>query len=321
MNASSEQIADFLVDRRALMARLRRWRFISVLALLAGLLLAALGLSQGSGSLVPTPIIARLKIEGLIADDADMLRLIDAVRNSKAAAVLVEIDSPGGTTTGAEKLFLELRHLAEAKPVVTVLGTLAASGGYIAALAGDHVVAERNSLVGSIGVLFQYPNFSHLLDTVGVKVEEVKSSPLKAAPNGFEPTSPEARKAIADLVADSYDWFKNLVKTRRSLSDAELQNVSDGRVFTGHQAIGLKLVDELGGEREAVEWLVREKNIKANLPIVDWKKERVVNVMGLFSVIDGFLRLGTQIGLWPAVKSLSDPSSITPQGLLALWQP
>src|SRR4029450_12107078 len=107
-----------------------------------------------------------------------------------------------------------------------------ASGGYITAIAADHIIAQRTSLVGSIGVLFQIPNFTDLMKAVGVKVEEIKPSPLKAAPNGFEPTSPEARAAIDALVKDSYGWFRGLVKDRRGMDDAQIEKVADGRVFT-----------------------------------------------------------------------------------------
>ena len=138
----------------------------------------------------------------------------------------MKIDSPGGTTAGAERLYLELRKLAEKKPMVAVVNTMAASGGYIAAIGADEIVVRGNSLVGSIGVLFQFPNFTKVLDTVGVKVEEIKSTPLKASPNGFEPTSEAARAAINALVVDSYGWFKELVKERRHLDDAELAGSS-----------------------------------------------------------------------------------------------
>ena len=104
--------------------------------------------------------------------------------------------------------------------MVVVVDGLAASGGYIAALGADHIIAQETSLVGSIGVLFQYPNVTELLKTLGVKVEEIKSSPLKAAPNGFEPTSPEARAAIEAIVMDSYAWFQGLVQARRKLDEA-----------------------------------------------------------------------------------------------------
>ena len=158
---------------------------------------------------------------------------------------------PAARRQAPERLYEELRRVAEKKPVVAVVGTVAASGAYIAALAADTIVARGNSLVGSIGVLFQYPNVSKLLNNWGVEVETIKSSPLKAAPNGLEPTSPEAREAVASLVADSYAWFKNLVRERRNLDEAELAKVSDGRVFTARQGVPLKLVDLIGGQREA----------------------------------------------------------------------
>ena len=165
----------------------------------------------------------------------------------------MHINSPGGTTAGSEQLYDALVRLKAKKPLVVVVEGLAASGGYITAIAADHIIAQQSSLVGSIGVLFQFPNFTELLKTVGVKVEEVKSSPLKAAPNGFEPTSPEARAALDALVKDSYAWFRGLVKERRGMDDASLEKVADGRVFTGRQAVELKLIDQLGDEKTAVD--------------------------------------------------------------------
>jgi len=215
--------------------------------------------------------IARLTISGLIAGDASTLKLIRDVEDSKAAAAaIVTINSPGGSTEGAEALYDEIRRLAEKKPVVAVVGSMAASGGYIAALAADRIFVRGNSLVGSIGVLVEYPNVSGLMDKVGVKLESIKSSPLKAVPNGFEPTSEEARAAMAALVADSFAWFKGLVRERRGLSDDELARVDDGRAFTGRQGLPLKLVDAIGGEREAIKWLETAKGVAKDLPVRDW---------------------------------------------------
>src|SRR5258706_370523 len=108
-------------------------------------------------------------------------------------------------------------------------------------------------------------------DNDRVKAEEVKSSPLKAAPNGFEPTSPEARAALDSLVKDSYAWFRGLVKQRRGMDDALLEKVADGRVFTGRQAVDLKLIDQLGDEKTAVAWLVAQKGVKKDLPVRDFQ--------------------------------------------------
>ncbi len=260
---------DYLIDRRRLRRRLSWWRIAALGAIaFAGLALALKDSDlDGSGDKL-TAHIARVSIQGLITGDKETIEQIKKIGESdKVKALLLSIDSPGGTTAGSEKLYDELRRVSAKKPVVAVVGTLAASGAYIAALASDHIVARGHSLVGSIGVLFQFPNFYKLMENVGVKVEEIKSSPLKASPNGFEPTSEAAKAAIASLVADSYDWFKGLVKERRNLDDQELAKVSDGRVFTAHQGLPLKLVDSIGGEREAIEWLEANKKITKDLPV------------------------------------------------------
>jgi protease-4 len=202
-----------------------------------------------------------------------------------------------------------------------VIGTLGASGGYIAALGADEIFAEGNSLVGSIGVLFQIPNVSKLLDNIGVKVEEVKSSPLKASPNGYEPTSEAAKQALNSLVVDSFDWFKALVKDRRHMNEAELGAVSDGRVFTGRQGVNLKLVDKLGGEREAIDWLEAEKGIRKGLPVQDWKKSRSLERLGLFGAaarvaelfgLDSLAQTLDRVDLAQSLRVLDGP--------LAIWQ-
>jgi protease-4 len=216
-------------------------------------------------------------------------------------------------------------RLKAQKPMVVVVEGLCASGGYIAALASDHIVAQQTALVGSIGVLFQYPNFTDLLKTVGIKVEEVKSSPLKAAPNGYEPTSPEARAAIDALVKDSYAWFRGLVQDRRGMDGAQLEKVADGRVFTGRQAVDLKLIDQLGDEKTAIAWLVAEKKVAPDLPVRDFKlTPRFGDLTFLRTAafvtfdalgLSGIARQLEQAGVVRAADRLGL------DGMLALWQP
>ena len=192
------------------------------------------------------------------------------IAKSQARAVVLDIDSPGGGTTGSEEIYEAIRQVAANKPTVAVVGALGASGAYIAAIATDRIFVRQTTLIGSIGVLAQFPNVSGLLDKLGVKYESIKSSPLKAAPNGFEPTSPAAHDAIAAVIADSFDWFKGLVRERRGMSEDELARVDDGRVFTGRQSLGLKLADALGGEREAMDWLTANKGVPKNLAVRDY---------------------------------------------------
>jgi protease IV len=313
--------SDYLVDRRGLQRKLSFWR-VAAIALLA-IAIAVVGLRL-SGRFAPfdlSPHIARLSIEGVITGDRGTLRLIDEIAKSRADGVIVSIESPGGTTTGAEVLYQALRKLSAKKPTVAVVGTMAASGGYIAAMGADRIVAHGNSLVGSIGVLFQYPNFEKLMETVGVKMEAVKSSPLKAEPSGFEATSPEVRAALAALVSDSFDWFKTLVKDRRQMSDSELADVADGRVFTGRQSINLKLIDQVGGEAEAIAWLEKEKNVPKGLPVRDWTKRQSLERLG---ILDMSARVAETLGL-PGLahlfnrgQTLSDARLL--DGLISIWQ-
>jgi protease IV len=317
---------DVIVDRRRIRRKLTFWRVVAALIAIVSIVgFALVATPAGRGAFTNAGSIARINIEGLIRSDQERVEALDRLANSRVAAVVLHINSPGGTTAGSEQLYDALVQLKAKKPLVVVVEGLAASGGYITAIAADHIVAQQTSLVGSIGVLFQFPNFTDLLKTVGVKVEEVKSSPLKAAPNGYEPTSPEARAALDSLVKDSYAWFRGLVKQRRGMDDALLDTVADGRVFTGHQAIDLKLVDELGDEKTAVAWLVAQKGVKRDLPVRDYKLQPrfgdltflrtaaslALNALGLGSIA----REIEQAGMVQAADRLNL------DGMLALWQP
>lgn len=316
--------SDVIVDRRRMRRKLTFWRVAAVLvAIIAVVAIGAAVSPAGRSALTASTSIARIQIDGLIRSNAERTEALDRLAKSSYAGVVVHINSPGGTTAGSEELHDALVRLKAKKPMVVVVEGLAASGGYIAALASDHIVAQQTSLVGSIGVLFQYPNFGDLLKTVGVKVEEVKSSPLKAAPNGFEPTSPEARAALESLVKDSYAWFRGLVQQGRKLDDAQLNIVADGRVFTGRQALGLKLIDELGDETTAVAWLVSEKKVKSGLPVRDYK---LAPQFGDLS----FLRTAASItldavGLGAVARQLEQSGAVADRlglsGMLALWAP
>jgi protease-4 len=318
--------SDVIVDRRRIRRKLTFWRVAAALIAIGAIIaVAVIAAPGGRSGLTAAGSIARINIEGLIRSDQERVEALERLEKSQASAVIVHINSPGGTTAGSEQLYDALTRLKAKKPLVVVVEGLAASGGYIAAIASDHIIAQQSSLVGSIGVLFQFPNFSELLKTVGVKVEEVKSSPLKAAPNGFEPTSPEARAALDSLVKDSYAWFRGLVKERRGMDDALLEKVADGRVFTGRQAVDLKLIDQLGDEKAAVAWLVAQKGIKADLPVRDYKLTPrfgdltflrtaaaiTFDALGLSAVA----RQIEQTGMAQAADRLGL------EGMLALWHP
>jgi protease-4 len=319
---------DHIVDRRRLRRKLTFWRAAAVLIAIAGVAGAAVMAGRSDTSLGQplTPQISRVTIQGLITGDKERTEALDRLANSRnTRAVIVHIDSPGGTTAGSEELHQALRRVAAKKPTVVVVDGLAASGGYMAAMAADHIIAQNSSLVGSIGVLFQYPNFSDLLSKVGVSYETIKSSPLKASPNGLEPTTPEARAAIEALVSDSFTWFKDMVKDRRKLEGADLDKVADGRVFTGRQAIALKLADEIGREQEAVDWLAKTSSINPKTPVRDWRLHPRFSELSFLHLAAtrmlGGLGLGALAQDFEIAGVLQTAEKLNLDGLLMVWHP
>jgi protease-4 len=316
--------ADAIVDRRRLRRKLTFWRVGAIGVALLAIVAAAAVLVPGSRLLPRGDSIARIRIQGLIRGNQDRVEALERLSRSRVRAVIVHIDSPGGTTAGSEQLFDALRQLQAKKPMVVVVDGLAASGAYIAALSSEHIIAQDTSLVGSIGVLFQYPNFTEVLKTIGIKVEEIKSSPLKAAPNGFEPTSPEARAAIEAIVLDSYGWFKGLVKDRRHMDDGQLAQVADGRVFTGRQAVGLKLVDAIGNEKTALSWLQPVKKVPATTPVRDYSLEPRFSELSFLHVAAwtfqavGLSAVAQRLEGWGGMQAIE---RLNLDGLLALWHP
>jgi len=216
------------------------------------------------------PHIARIKIEGPIFDNFSLNRLIYKLGiDPNVKAVVVHINSPGGSVVGAEATFVALSRLSEEKPSVAVLGETATSGGYLIAVATNQIVSRSNTLTGSIGVVLQYPNLSKLLKNIGININTLRSSDLKASINFFEQPTPKAIEEHKKVINETFLWFKGLVAEKRNLSDNNLEKVSQGGVFTGRKAKKLGLVDLIGGEREAVKYLEEKIDIRG-IPLVDW---------------------------------------------------
>ncbi|MRG54335.1 signal peptide peptidase SppA [Phyllobacterium sp. SYP-B3895] len=289
--------ADAIIDRRRLRRKLTFWRILALLIVALALILFYFSVAGSDVfSSRSSPHIAKVRIEGTIFENEELLKRLKDVTDSNAVrGVILSVDSPGGTTAGGEAIYEAVRKLAVKKPVVAQVGTLAASAGYMIASASDHIVARQSSIVGSIGVLFQYPDISQLLTKLGVKVETIKSSPLKAEPNFFNPASDEAKEMIHRMIIDSYDWFVGLVQERRKFTHEQALALADGSVFTGRQAIANKLIDELGGEDTAIAWL-KTKGVNDKLPVVEWKPVEKSS-LGLFFSNSATKMLARYLGL------------------------
>jgi protease IV len=287
-----------------------RWRIVAFIALVAAILALAGRFATENG--LSGDQIARVTIDGAIATDSARLNVLDALtKNDSVKAVILSINSPGGTTAGGEELYQAIGKLRAKKPVVAVIKELGASAAYMTAIASDRIFSRRLSLVGSIGVLFQTFNAGKLMDTIGVGSDKVASGPLKAEPDITHPMTPEVRAELQGVVDDSFSWFVDIVAERRGLDRATVLPLADGRIFTGNQAIGDKLVDEVGGEAEAIDWLEKSKGIKADLPIVGWWPNAAPGWSNIGKWLGGEAR--SALGL-PAI------GPIVLDGLVSLWQ-
>jgi protease-4 len=259
--------ADLILERRRVRRRLAFWRIVAIIAIVVAVI-ATIPRTAGPGL---GDHLARIRVEGMIFDDPLRDQTLRRLGESKRVrGVIVHINSPGGTVAGSEALYESLRKVAAVKPIVAVRSEAAASGGYITAIAADHIVARGNTLTGSIGVVAEIPNIVGLMEMLGVDVTRVKSAPLKAEPSFT--TRPDAAVLRADraLIDDSYAWFKRLVTERRGLTGDALDAVADGRVFTGRQALDLGLVDAIGDEETARDWLAVNRDVPVDLDAVDY---------------------------------------------------
>lgn len=312
--------ADNMIARRKMRRRVSFWRAMCLSLGIVTLVAVAYG-SNGSGFNLGKRAdhIARIRVEGLITGDTSTLKMLREIEKAKQVkALLVHIDSPGGTTAGSEAIYERMRAIAKDRPVVAVMNTVAASGGYITAIAADHIVARGNTITGSIGVIFQWAQVKQLLSNIGITMQERKSGALKAEPNMFSDPTAETLAVTDEMIHDSFVWFTDLVKERRQLSAPQMTLISDGRVFTGRQALSAKLVDKLGGEDEAIDWLNAEHKINKKMKVVEWEPAPAPGTgsLGLF----GISTLARWLGLSAAVDAL-EARTVKLDGLLVLWHP
>lgn len=267
--------ADMIIERRRIRRKLTFWRIVAIVA--AVIAVIAL-LPRWGGGPVSGSYIARIHIEKIILDDPKRERMIRSLaEDDNVEAMIVRINSPGGTVAASETLYQAIRAVAEQKPVVAVMHEYAASGGYVTAIAADHIVANGNTLTGSIGVVAEIPNIAGLMEMLGVDVTRIKSAPLKAEPTITEAPSPAALAAQEALIQDMFAWFKGLVSDRRGLEGDALAAVTDGRAFTGRQALELGLVDAIGTEETALDWLAEAREIDRETRVIDrdWDDEEL----------------------------------------------
>jgi protease-4 len=299
--------ADALLDRLKLKSEINKWRTIAILiAVLLGFSVIGKSFSDSGGA---KDYIARIEVDGIILEDTKRDEKLQVIRNNdNIKAVVVYINSPGGTIVGGEKIYNSLREISTVKPVVAVLGTFAASGGYMVAIGADKIFTSAGTMTGSIGVLMQTAEITDLAQKLGVNFITFKSGELKGSPSPMEKLNPNVAKVMQDSIDDGYEYFIGLVKDRRPLTEAEVRSLSDGRIYTGRQAVKNKLVDAIGGEKEAVEWLVKDKKIPSSLKVQEVPLKDKENPLEQF---------------YSNVMGSNNPyiARMFPSGLMAMWNP
>ena len=326
--AQTQQIAAVLDARRA-RRKLTFWRSIAFVSFVAVCLTLAWGMGAFSnlGS-KNADHIARIAISGTITNDKRVLDLIEKAKDAESVkAVIIAMNSPGGTTVGGEAIYEAILELKKEKPVVTAVGTLAASAGYMISAATDHIVVRRSSIIGSIGVIFTYADATQLLNKIGLQIKDVKTGLLKAEPAPYSTAPAEVEPALRELIGDTYDWFVDVVAENRKLDRAEVLNLADGKVFSGARGVDLKLADAIGGEDTAIAYLEKERGIKEELPVLNWKIAQTRSGFPFASLLSRFTSsnsndtLDVLIDL--AINSTENirGSVVSVDGLSSIWQP
>jgi protease-4 len=314
---------EIVLDRRQLRRRLSLWRGLAITGLVIAIGGYMLSADETSGVFAQKHV-ARVAFTGTISENRAELELLRKVREAKnVAGVIVFVNSPGGTTTGGEAIYEELRQVAAKKPVVAQFGTVAASAGYIVGLAADHIVARGNTITGSVGVIMQWPEVSELLSKVGVKMNEVKSGELKASPSMFAPADEPSLSVVREMIGDGFRWFASLVETRRGIKIADIPGLEKGRIFSGREAVANKLVDEIGGEPEAQRWLEEKRGVEKDLKVIDWRPA-AASSWGLMSSISSmagnlFGAEGREVA--EILSRTRAFATLGLDGMLSVWQP
>lgn len=298
--------ADTLLDRLYLKSQITKWRILALIFAVVALIVTLERYNPRSP--IEQDFIARLNIKGVIGDNRKLYEMIDDIGdNPNAKAVVLWLDTPGGSAVGGEETFLRLRELAQKKPVVAVMRSISASAGYMIALSADQIFAREGTITGSIGVIMETMEVTDLIQKVGITPIVVKSAPLKGSPSMYQELSPESKEVLQNLINDFYGRFVDMVAERRNMPRDVALKLADGRVYSGRAAVENKLIDAIGGERDAINWLNKNKKIGENLTIRNME----------FARKQGFFEQMTQ----SYVGKFFQNSSLPLDGLAAIWHP
>jgi len=261
------QLVDLLRERFSRRREVALWRGVAAFFVFIAFVAFSFNLSNQSDT---DSRVVRYNIDQEIMNARDYEQdLIEILNDETIKALIIGINTPGGGVAASEALFDSIKKIAESRPVVSVMYDIATSGGYMAALGSDWIIARNNTITASIGAVAINLELSELLEKIGISVELERSGILKAAPDYFTDPSEEAVEHRKNLIFAIQTYFMDLVRSHRDISDVDAELLSDGRVVLGKTAKDMNLIDEIGGESEAVAWL-ENNGIDSGINIVDW---------------------------------------------------
>ena len=251
--------------------------------------------------------IAKINVEEIIFDNKDLIEKIEKIENDSALkGIVVSVNSPGGTVVASQELYKKLKKISEKKPIVVSMKEVAASGGYMVALSAKKIFCYEGTLTGSIGVIMQTANIESLLKKIGVQPIIIKSGKLKAVPNPVESLESEGKESIKKIIDNMHQQFLKLVTQNRKIKNEHIDMISDGRIFTGLQAQKLNLIDEIGSEKDAIDWLKKSLNIQEKIEIIEINRDnKLLNSLNFSKLKNIF----------------STNNMVFVNGLFALWYP
>jgi protease IV len=268
------------------------------------------GLLEGKGLSLSGEKIAVISIEGVLSTSSDIIEQFKQYKqDKKVKALVLRIDSPGGTVVAAQEIYAEIQKLRAEKTVLASMGNVAASGGYYVACAAQEIVANPGTLTGSIGVISEYPNIEQLMRKVGLKSEVLKSGRFKDLGNPTREMTEEERALLQDLIDNIHRQFIRDVANGRGKTVEEIEPWADGRVFTGEQAKEIGLVDRLGNFQDALDRAAELAGIEGE-PVILYPEKRRKKIWEY--LVQG---LAEGIGdLFRAVLEQMGPMSFHPDG-------
>jgi len=226
-------------------------------------------------SVIGTDRVAMVKIEGILLSSEHVVEeLNDYADDSSVKAIVIRIDSPGGGVVASQEIYNAVKNAKkEGKKIIVSMGSVAASGGYYVAAAADKIVANPGTLTGSIGVKMEFANVEKLLEKIGVKGMVVKAGEFKDIGSPYRDMTAQEKKLLQDVIDDVHNQFIKAVAEGRNLPEADVRAIADGRIFTGQQALTLKLVDQLGDLGDSIRLAGSLAGIKGKPKVIEKRKK------------------------------------------------